>query len=48
MRRRDLRIAETSRQKIKLAGAVFTTDESLDMLYRDAARLAFRYNSSIR
>ena len=48
MRRRDLRIAETSRQKIKLAGAVFTTDESLDMLYRDAANLAFRYNSRIR
>ena len=48
MKRRDFRIAEPSRQKIKLTGAVFPTDESLDMLYRDAADLAFRYNSRIR
>lgn len=48
MKRRDLRIAEPSRQKIRIAGPVFATDESLDLLYREAADLAFRYNSKLK
>lgn len=48
MKKRDLRIAEPTRQKIKLTGTIFPTDESLDMLYRDAATIAFQYNSKIK
>ena len=48
MKKRDLRIAEPTRQKIKLIGTIFPTDESLDMLYRDAATIAFQYNSKIK
>ncbi len=48
MRRRDLRIAEPVRKKIKENGSVFPTDESLDLLYREAANLAFRYNTKLK
>ncbi len=48
MERRDLRIPLLTRERIRINGSVFPTDEGLDLLYREASLLAFRYNSELR
>ena len=48
MEKRDLRIPLLTRDKIKIHGSVFPTDESIDLLYREASLLAYRYNSELK
>ena len=48
MERRDLRIPLITRERIKVGGAVFPTDESLDLLYREASLLSYRYNTELK
>ena len=48
MEKRDLRIPLITRERIKINGSVFPTDESLDLLYREASLLAFTYNSELK
>ncbi len=48
MEKRDLRIPLPTREKIRIGGTVFPTDEGLDLMYREASLLAYRYNTEIR
>ena len=48
MEKRDLRIPLITRERIKINGSVFPTDESLDLLYREASLLAYRYNTELK
>ncbi len=48
MEKRDLRIPLFTREKIRINGSVFPTDESFDLLYREASLLAYRYNSELK
>ena len=48
MEKRDFRIAEPTREKIKVFTAVFPSDESLDLLYREASMLAYSYNNELK
>ena len=48
MEKRDFRIAELTRRKIKVTKEVFPSDEGLDLLYREASLLAFTYNTELK
>ena len=48
MERRDLRIPLITRERIRVSNAIFPTDESLDLLYREASLLAYRYNNELK
>ena len=48
MEKRDFRIAEPTREKIKIFKEVFPSNESIDLLYREASLLAFTYNSELK
>ena len=48
MERRDLRIPLITRERIKVNNAIFPTDESIDLLYREASLLAYRYNNELK
>lgn len=48
MEKRDFRIAEPTREKIKIFKEVFPSDESIDLLYREASLLAFTYNNELK
>ena len=48
MEKRDLRIPLLTRERIKINTPVFPTDESLDLLYREASLLAYRYNTELK
>ena len=48
MERRDLRIPLLTRERIRINGSVFATDEGLDLMYREASLLAFQYNSELK
>ena len=48
MERRDFRIANTTREKLQVKEPVFPSDESLDLLYREASSLAYKYNSEVK
>ena len=48
MEKRDFRIAELTRRKIKVSKEVFPSDEGLDLLYREASVLAFAYNTELK
>ncbi len=48
MEKRDFRIAEPTREKIRIFKEVFPSDEGLDLLYREASMLAFAYNSELK
>ena len=48
MEKRDFRIPLITREKIKEKKTVFPTDEGIDLMYREASMLAYRYNSELR
>lgn len=48
MEKRDFRIAKATRLDLQLQEPVFTTDEDLSQLYREALTVSYRYNEKAR